>query len=279
MIDRDELEKAEPMPLPVLDGEIESTPANAKNHNFTARLDALGGGATRPSKPPPGAAIVPQPVLTGPGPDTQQVVNIDKFPPRAIGRLYCYRQKVPKFGTGWVIGPRHIFTAAHCVQQNGAGWIDSALFIPRDGMGKPPIFRCLRAATPFGWTDGNPQKEPKDFLYDVAILETDKDLSAYCGLIGWQSPPSGNACTSLGYPQSPTVSLYRSTGEAAPQGDFAKMKNNMDAGCSGGPWIIWPSGNPVAIGINSFRLGDGTVAYSPPFGEAFLNLVQWADQN
>jgi trypsin-like peptidase len=287
LVDRQALNTAEPIELPSLEGEIPSGDVGdggegqASRGKFHGLLDLHQlVGASRPSTIPPHVPVVPEPPLAGAGPESGPVEHPMQFPPRAVGKLFCYRGGVPKFGTGWVVGPRHVLTAAHCAYRVGLGWIDRAVFVPGYGAASAPIINGIDVVSPVGWSNDNPQNDPADFLYDLAVIRADRPLIEAMGSLGWVSSPGGNACTSLGYPGSHPAGLWRSTGQIAPQGEFIKMRNDLDEGCSGGPWVAWPGGNPIALGINSFRLSnDPTTAYSPPFHEVFLRLMAWVEEN
>jgi V8-like Glu-specific endopeptidase len=278
LVDREELNSAAPIPLPVLEGKIPtgSEASQEDFHHFFA-LQA-NRGPWQPSTIPDGIEVSPEPPLNGQGPETGAVSHPMEFPPRAVGKLVGYRDGSKAFGTGWVVGPQHIMTAAHCAYRVGHGWIDGALFLPGHGAADSPIIKCLEVASAVGWSDGNPQCDPTDFIYDLAVFRADRPLAPVMGVLGWATSPGGSACTALGYPANPQQGLWRSTGRIAPQGDFIKMRNDLDPGCSGGPWVSWPQGQPIVLGINAFRLDDANVAYSPPLREVFMNLMEWVAQ-
>jgi hypothetical protein len=80
-------------------------------------------------------------------------------------------------------------------------------------------------------------------------------------------------------PEHDGLNMWQSAGEAIAHAEFLGCYNDMTAGCSGGPWLVWREGAVFAKGLNSFRFdGESDRMHSPHFGEAFVNLIKWAEE-
>jgi len=274
-----------PVVFPVLDVEIPV-------ESFWNAMPLLGPQSASPkiidrwpSVIPANTIVWAKPELEATGPDTQLEPSVLSFPQRLTGRLYCMRDgQSTEFGTGWVIGPNHILTAAHCLHSNANGWVDEVWFVSGSNTEHERALRCTQIASAVGWSKDNPQgKGPDahatDFFYDFAILRTNEGIGNVLGSLGWARPLIGQEATSLGYPEDTNGDLTRSTGRVSTEGDFLKMRNDMKEGCSGGPVVSWEGGKPYAVGINGFRTQNDQELYSPPLGEVFSNLIEWANKN
>ena len=215
--------------------------------------------------------------------DTARVPNRNVFPYTAVGKLFMTFDGANYVGSAWVIGQSAIFTAGHCIFDDGAedGWADRVLFIPQYHQGQEPIGRwaATRLHTLSGWAAGGDDK----FQYDMAAARLDRPVGPDTGVVGWianQAPAP--AYQSVGYPSRRLSNTYpfdgremwRCNGAYLDGANPIKMANNMTEGCSGGPWLIERNGRFYANGLNSFRWNvEPETMNSPYFGRGFLNLL------
>jgi glutamyl endopeptidase len=107
--------------------------------------------------------------------------DLARNPFRQICALRIKAKTGPMFvGTGWLIGPRALATAGHCVflQQEG-GWAESIDVIPAKFGNKEPLgsFRAKRFRAVDGWV----KQQSRDFDYGVILLDKDSPGDS----LGW----------------------------------------------------------------------------------------------
>jgi V8-like Glu-specific endopeptidase len=211
------------------------------------------------------------------------ILNYRLLPWCPVGKLYMVFGNKNYQGTAWAISGSEsgIFTAGHCVFDNGlgggsgAGWATKVKFEAQYYDGRSAGTWYMRKLyTLKGWTSRS------GFQYDLGCCLATSKIRPTTGALGWRAnyPPNQGSYISIGYPASP-VSGYNFDGQKMWQSignyingssSFVQMHNNMTGGCSGGPWVINNS-NFQVNGINSFKRNPNTV-YSPYFGNGFLKL-------
>jgi glutamyl endopeptidase len=107
--------------------------------------------------------------------------DLEKNPFRQICALRIKAKTGSMFvGTAWLIGPRALATAGHCVflQQEG-GWAESIEVIPAKFGNKEPLgrFRAKRFRAVDGWV----KQQNRDFDYGVILLDDDRPGDS----LGW----------------------------------------------------------------------------------------------
>ncbi|WP_124726802.1 trypsin-like serine peptidase [Staphylospora marina] len=125
-----------------------------------------------------------------------QVTNTTAFPYRAIAHIES------DIGgcTGWMIGPRTVATAGHCVYDPGTRrWASWAKVYPgRNGSSTPYGYaNAVNFFSVSGWVQNG------DTNYDYAAIKLDKDIGNSTGWIGyrWQSGSMNGIAENIsGYP-------------------------------------------------------------------------------
>jgi V8-like Glu-specific endopeptidase len=215
---------------------------------------------------------------------TDRVPDRTVFPYAVVGKLFMTFDGQNYVGSAWVTADSGIFTAGHCVFDEGAedGWADRVLFIPQYHQGAEPLGRWAVTTlhTLAGWAAGGEDK----YKYDMAAGRVDRPIGGQTGVMGWMAnyPPDQGPYQAIGYPArylSPAYpfdgqEMWRSSGGYLGGQNPIKMANNMTQGCSGGPRLTLRDGEIYANGLNSFRWSnEPDTMYSPYFGRGFLNLL------
>lgn len=264
--------KAKPMPLKVAPAEL-------------MKMD----------KPEIGVTRIVQPVLPGSVSkmlaETSEVTDITQFPFNYAGKLFMREGDSNYVGSAWVIGDQAIFTAAHCLFDDNGTFYDDVVFFPqyRDGSSLGGFGITQMAIDPRYYISSNNQN--LDFDLGIALL--DRPISNLTGIAGYAINPTsqiaiGEFVTAIGYPAGPPFDgskMFKSKGrivrDSAPgtaEERFFGAENDMTGGCSGGHWV---DSSNIAIGINSFVFGgeDPPIMHSPYFGQGFVDLLEWAEEN
>ncbi|CAH0998834.1 hypothetical protein LEM8419_00149 [Neolewinella maritima] len=121
--------------------------------------------------------------------DRKQVRNTRPFPYRAIVQLSIEAKNGRRYvGTGWLVSPRTVITAGHCVYLHGAGgWAKSIQVTPGMnntskpyGSARATAFRSVR-----GWVKG----KSRDYDYGAIILPKSHPLGRRTGTFRYASVP------------------------------------------------------------------------------------------
>lgn len=214
--------------------------------------------------------------------ERKRVHETDKYPWRTICQLHIFSRTGEQFvGTGWLIGPRTIVTAGHCLYMAElGGWADRIEVTPaRNGNDRPfSSISTTKFHTVRGWTtDGRPEHDygviwlpedqalPEVGTFGYAIFETPALVGGYVNLAGY--PADKDDGTTLWW------SARRSL---AVDCDVLHYEADTAAGQSGAPvWRLDPiSGRRVAVGIhtNGARTGNSAVRINH---HVFQNLRAW----
>jgi glutamyl endopeptidase len=258
------------------------TPPRPYAHESTASTGVRGVDSLLPDRAPPSSPNRYRHESTLGADERKRVHETDKFPWRTICQLHIFSRTGDEFvGTGWLIGPRTIVTAGHCLYMAElGGWADRIEVSPaRNGNDRP--FSTI-STTQFhsvrGWTnDGRSEHDygviwlpedqalPEVGTFGYAIFETPKLVGGYINLAGY--PADKDEGTTLWW------SARRSL---AVTSDVLHYDADTAAGQSGAPvWRLDPSsGRRVAVGIhtNGARTGNSAVRINQ---RVFQNLRDW----
>ncbi|MEL6142665.1 MAG: serine protease, partial [Bacteroidota bacterium] len=102
--------------------------------------------------------------------DRRKVRNTRRFPYRAIVQLTITAKNGRRYvGTGWLVSPRTVITAGHCVYLHGAGgWAKSIQVTPGMNASSKPFGTCR--ATSFRSVRGWVNSKKRDYDYGAIIL-------------------------------------------------------------------------------------------------------------
>jgi glutamyl endopeptidase len=214
--------------------------------------------------------------------ERKRVHETAKYPWRTICHLRILARTGEEFvGTAWMIGPRTLVTAGHCVYlAELGGWADRIDVSPgRNGEDRPfstistTSFHSVR-----GWTvDGlrehdygviwlpEDQALPEVGTFGYSTFDTPKLVGSYVNLAGY--PADKDLGTTLWWSARRSLTV---------DGDVLHYDADTAAGQSGAPvWRLDPgSGRRVVVGIhtNGARTGNSAVRINH---RVFANLRSW----
>jgi V8-like Glu-specific endopeptidase len=265
---------------------------------------------------PPGVATTlaaaPAPPLHGSsaevifGADDRRVFQDTSFPWRTTGRV----DTAVGFGTGTMIGRRHVLTASHVINWSrdalgNIGWVSftPGYFDGRGPWGEQAVTEVLR------WVENPGTMSQRQIAFDYAVLvlrDPIGDTIGFAGTRDYEVAWNGKAFWGvIGYPQELTGGrrpVWQTNAAISSRQDFTTTVggseltgavlghfNDITPGQSGGPIWGWLDGEDVprvvgvvsTIGSTAVRQPDGTTANDNEFGggAAFVRLVNWAREN
>jgi V8-like Glu-specific endopeptidase len=230
-------------------------------------------------------------------PDKRQIYYPNGYPWRCTGRIFAYTSWPSAnwswWGSGTLVGPRHVITAGHVAPWGAQTW--AMLFIPAYwsgaslyGAGAQSYVSDFR-----GWNTGG------GTAHDSCVLRLYEPIGEQLGWVGTKTYSgdwnNGDYWTMTGYPgafaggERPvfqgSVPVLDNDGD----GDAQQLEHHGDSspGESGGPVLAFWSGAPYAVGVTSggetisggiFGIGDedNNIAAG---GKAMVDLVIWAQAN
>lgn len=212
------------------------------------------------------------------------------FPWRAICALKITAQNNSTWiGTGWMVGPRTVITAGHCVYMHDqGGWAKSIEVIPaQDGVNVKPygtaVSNDLRSVT--GWT----QNRNRENDYGAIILPTNKRLGDQTGYFGYATKEDSylaNAVMNLsGYPgDKPNPGSPKGTEQwfmaLKPKSVSPRVITyNIDTmgGQSGAPVWVKVGESRICVGIHTNGHSSGNSA-TRIVSTVFNNIQAWKAQ-
>jgi V8-like Glu-specific endopeptidase len=190
------------------------------------------------------------------GADDRYTFSDTAFPWSACGRV----DTAAGWGSGVMVGPRHLMTASHVVPwgpNNTAGWLT---FTPLYFDGSAP-FGVASATTIYWWKQNKPPTlSDNDVAFDYVVCVLDSrigDLTGWMGSRGYDSSwNGGNYWGHVGYPtdlaggKRPAFIGYQSfidtESESTGGHDSYLIDHDLDVipGQSGGPYFGWWASEP-----------------------------------
>ena len=230
-------------------------------------------------------------------PDARQVFYPQDYPWRCTGRIFTYTSwPTPNWswwGSGALIGPRHVLTAGHVAPWGSQSW--AMLFVPAywDGASIFGAGASSYVSDYRGWNTGG------GTAYDSCVLRLYEPLGNQLGWIGtrtydgaWEG---GNYWVLTGYPGAiaganrPAYQSGVAVLDDDEDGDAQQIEHHGDSspGELGGPMFGFWNDGPHAIGTTSggetisggfLGIGDedNNIAAG---GNAMVDLVKWALAN
>ncbi len=185
-------------------------------------------------------------------------------------------------GTGWLVGPRTVITAGHCVFMHGqGGWVKSIEVIPGcNGAARPfgsAVATSFRSVT--GWTQGS----NRDFDYGAIILPASRPYGNQLGYFGYASLSlvslMGLTLNLSGYPGDKPSGTQWFHARRATLVTPRTIIYNIDTagGQSGAPVWRFLNGQRHVVGIhtNGSQLGNSATRIVTP---VFNNIKAWKAQ-
>jgi Trypsin-like peptidase domain len=231
-------------------------------------------------------------------PEDRQVYYPSGYPWQCIGKVYAWNDinaaSPSWWGSGVLIGPRHVLTAGHVVPWDGTAW--AMQFIPAyyDGspLNGPGASSWVSDAR--GWETSFRSRLPSG--EDIAVLRLYDPLGDALGYFGaktyiqqWNNLPEFYL---MGYPamianaERPSYERRIAVLRDDENNGFAAIDHHGDStgGDSGGPfWSFWSDGFPYAVGTvsggyvrtdsNGNVVDDNNVAAG---GSPMVNLINQA---
>jgi V8-like Glu-specific endopeptidase len=220
--------------------------------------------------------------------DRVRVTNNTAYPWRCICSLLITANTGAQYvGTGWLVAPRLVLTAGHCVfMSDEGGWATQIEVIPGRNAAERPfgsaISRDLRSVT--GWTQDN----DSDYDYGAILLPEDKRFGEQLGWFGYASRDDDHL-------KSITLNLAGYPGDGGKTGidgtqwyhsrmvmDVLEKQLTYDidtfGGQSGAPvWELASNGSRYGVAIHTFGtpVNNGGTRIT---GDVFDNIVLWAGQ-
>lgn len=214
------------------------------------------------------------------GTDQRKVYNSTAYPWRCIGRV----ETALGYGSGVMIGPRHVLTCAHIIDflSNGStGWVK---FSPMYYNGPNATYGTANGIkTYYKYKVKGPTLDATESKYDYVVVVLDRNLGGTTGWMGAKaytdSWDGGAYWTHAGYPGDLT-GLQRPTYQTsiALDGDNRTTdahqaiyhQGDVWPGQSGGPfWGYWGS-TPYVVAVQS---GETPARNSASGGNDLLDLV------
>ena len=261
----EQMEAAEPFPMPSLPDDLERTPPDEGSTASKSPAECVARAESDMSRPPNSA----------------------------IGKLFFDSNGKHYACSATAVGPHKVLTAAHClvVPETGAEATNIMFYpgYPRADKLKYPGVNVVY------W---NPWKSTGKTTWDYAMFSVAQDMAPTIGNVGslWDATTWWRDWIASGYPEEPRAfysgkQFFQATGSqyATYIDNIVEMnKNGMGQGSSGGPWLttntdnisskIDGSGNSGWY-VNSVQAaGEGCLAIGPYFDANYKQMYDTVKQ-
>jgi V8-like Glu-specific endopeptidase len=270
------------MALPASAPVQESAPAVEEGMLLDAYWASFGNAETRAAMRHPEVRDGLLEVVIGPD-DRVEVGNTEEYPWRCIASLLVTAADGSNWiGTAWLVSPRLMLTAGHCVYMHDrGGWVRQIEVIPgRRGSARPfgscsvTDFRSVR-----GWT----QNRDRDFDYAAILLPESCRLGDQLGWLGFEvrdDDELDNLTINIsGYPGDKPAGTQWFHSNVVTGLDERVITYEIDTagGQSGAPvWVLKPGVGRFGVGIHTNGSLAGNSATRISSG-VFNNIVTWRE--
>lgn len=211
------------------------------------------------------------------GPDNRVVFNSTAYPWRCVGRV----ETPLGFGSGVMIGPRHVLTCSHIIDwkpNNQTGWFK---FTPMYYNGSSVYGSAWGVKTYWQYKVAGPTIDGTEAQYDYTVIVLDRTIGNQTGWLGsktYSNSWDNNAYwTHAGYPADITGTqrpVYQTgialDGQGSEAHEAMWHRGDIWPGQSGGPfWAYW-GGAPYAVATQSWQNASQNGASG---GSDLVNLV------
>jgi V8-like Glu-specific endopeptidase len=239
-----------------------------------------------------GAALESQPpvepfVVIGTD-DRIEVTNNEAYPWRCICSLQMTSPNgTSLIGTGWLVSPRLVLTAGHCVYSQdsrfGTGWMQQPMTIIPGRRGTSQPFGSATSGdyrSVVGWTENG----DRDYDYGAIILPESARFGDQLGWFGYttraDSDLEGATVNLAGYPgDKPSGTQWFHSRQLDDVADKV-LTYSIDTfgGQSGAPvWQLMQDGGRYGVGIHTNGAVSGNSA-TRITQEVFNNIIAWVGQ-
>ena len=194
--------------------------------------------------------------------DRVEVGNTDHYPWRCIASLLITAADSSNWiGTAWLVSPRLMLTAGHCVYiHDRGGWVRQIEVIPGRRGSERPHSSCI--ATDFRSVRGWTENAERDFDYAAILLPENCRLGDQLGWFGFEMRDDdqfNNLTVNIsGYPGDKPAGTQWFHSNVATGLDERVITYEIDTagGQSGAPvWVFKPGSGRYGVGILSNKVG------------------------
>jgi glutamyl endopeptidase len=215
--------------------------------------------------------------------DRVEVGNTNEYPWRCIASLLMTAADGTNWiGTGWLVGPRILLTAGHCVfMADHGGWVSQMEVIPGRRGDERPFGSCMAMAfrSVIGWTESN----DREFDYGAILLPADCRYGDQLGRFGYEVRADDdleNVLVNLsGYPGDKPVGTQWFHKNTITATDDRVITYQLDTagGQSGAPvWVKREDGRyGVGIHTNGAVTGNSATRITQ---EVYDNITAWKNE-
>jgi glutamyl endopeptidase len=272
------------------DSGVEMLPATSFFHNIAGDTSSSVNEITSETEEAIDAyyASYDEPRIIKSKSDLESVIGVDdrvlinpttSFPWRAICSLRIRTKTGKNFiGTGWLVSPRTVITAGHCLyMHNEGGWAQSIEVIPgRNGALRPygsGISSSFRSVT--GWTTS----KNRDFDYGAIILPSNYRPGATTGFFGFANLSDASIRAKTlnlsGYPgdKGGSTQWFHARRPLSVTPRTINYDIDTFGGQSGSPVWYLENGGRYAVGIHTN--GGASNSATRIVSDVFANLQTW----